>query len=171
MTRIGANRSARQWLAAHDECHQSPLLDFFPFLVDQLPVPRNMAMPTAMGFQIDHLGDGINRIPWENRFTKVPVLNVDQCGRLHRRCSGTEPHKNRHPQHAMNHRLSKRPSSCKLLVDVQTIVISGQRSELQNVGLQDGARVALPTISNMQLLETQAVCVGDHCFPVFTNLL
>jgi hypothetical protein len=45
---------------------------------------------------------------------------------------------------------------------MQSIPIAREIRELLDIGLLDSPCVAVPTIPNLQILETQACCVGDH---------
>jgi hypothetical protein len=162
MGRIGSHRTRREGLASHHQGHQSPFLNLLTLLVEQLSDPMDLAMPTTMRLKIHHLGDGSESIAWKNRFAKTPVANFDQGGRLHKRSRGAESRQNRHSQHPVRYGFTEGSLACEFLIGVQPIVIPRQLRKLLNIANFDRSRFALPSISDAQIFESKAACMGDH---------
>ena len=82
MSRVGSDRTRREGLAPHHQGHQSPFLNLFTILVEQLSVPMDLAMPTSMRLKVHHFRDGSDGIAREDRLAETPIANFDQGGRL-----------------------------------------------------------------------------------------
>jgi hypothetical protein len=162
MSRVGSHRTRREGLASHHQGHQSPFLNLFTLLVEQLSVPMDLAMPTTMRLKVHHFRDGSESIAWENRLAKTPIADFDQGGRLDKRSRRTESRQNRHPQHPVRYGLTKRSLAGEFLIGVQPIVVPCQLRKLLDIANLDRSRFALPSITDAQIFESQAACMGDH---------
>ena len=162
MSRVGSYRTRREGLASHHQGHQSPFLDLLTLLVEQLSDPMDLAMPTTMRLKVHDFRDGSDGIAWENRLAKTPIANFDQGGRLHKRSRGAESRQNRHSQHPVRDGLTEGSLAGEFLIGVQPIVVPCQLRKLLNIANLDRSRFALPSISDAQIFESKAACMGDH---------
>lgn len=160
----------RYRVLARNQSDQNPILDLFSPLIEQLPIPVDLAMTPSMRFKIDHLRDHMDGISREHGFVKRPIPNVDKGCCTHRRGRRTQPDQDRHPQHPVGDRLTKWATGCELMIRVQPIMISRQIRKPLNVLLLDRSRIALPAITYVQLFESQRDTIGNHREAIYTSL-
>jgi hypothetical protein len=162
MSRVGSYWTRRERLASHHQGHQGPFLNLFTLLVEQLAVPMDLAMPTTMRLKVHHFRDGSDGIAREYRLAKTPIANFDQGGCLDKRSRRAESRQNRHSQHPVRYGLTKGSLTGEFLIGVQAIVIPCQLRKLLYIANLDRSRFALPSITDAQIFESQAACMGDH---------
>ena len=93
----------------------------------------DFAVAASVRYKIDNLRNHMHRIAREERLEKAPTSDIYESGRSYERGGGTQARKNRHAQHAVRNWFSKWASSCEIRIDVQSVAIPGQFSELADI--------------------------------------
>ena len=91
---------------------------------------------------------------------ETPVFDSEEGDRVNVGSVRAEAGEKREAEESMGHRTAERSLSREFMIDVQRTKITAQASEVDDIGLGDGARLAFPAVADVQFIKMQLLHRG-----------
>lgn len=118
-------------------------------LINEFASPCHAASTSVGRGRCDDSGDRVYCVSDEDRPFETPVLDSEESDCVNIRRVGTESGEIRETKESVSDRAAKRSFCREFVIDVHRIKVTGQASEVNDIGFRDCTSLALPAVTSL----------------------